>query len=149
MSPQQMYIVAGVVALIIFILIVRQPRWRGPRAYTGQELWTVHPQDRGGRSNGFLEAFTSGATFTMFGVDWCPHCVRAKPVFESLGPTVTIGGRSVSLRYVNPEKDTGAAEGYEIDGFPTFYLEHAGKKTKYNGPRTADGFHEFLASALA
>lgn len=147
MSPrQQLYIGLGVVALIIFVLIIRQPRWHGPRAWTGQELWTYH---RGGRTHGFLEAFTSGATFTMFGVDWCPHCVSAKPVFESLGPTVTIGDRSVALRYVNPEKDTGAAEGYEIDGFPTFYLEHAGKKTKYNGPRTADGFREFLASALS
>jgi glutaredoxin len=98
--------------------------------------------------SGFLEAFTSGSTFTMFGVDWCPHCVSAKPIFESLGSTVTIGDQSVSLRYVNPEKDKDAA-GYEIDGFPTFYLEHAGRKTKYSGPRTADGFREFLASALA
>lgn len=139
MSPrQQLYIGIGVVAVIIFVLIVRsQPTWHGPRAWTGQELWTGQ----------FLEAFTSGATFTMFGVDWCPHCVNAKPVFESLGPTVTIGDRSVALRYVNPEKD--GAEGYEIDGFPTFYLEHAGKKTKYNGPRTADGFREFLASSLS
>jgi hypothetical protein len=139
MNPrQQLYIGIGVVALIIFVIVMRsQTTWLGPRAYTGQELWT----------HGFLEAFTSGATFTMFGVDWCPHCVSAKPVFESLGPTVTIGDHSVALRYVNPEKD--GAEGYEIDGFPTFYLEHAGKKTKYNGPRTADGFREFLASSLS
>jgi hypothetical protein len=101
------------------------------------------------RSQGFLEAFTSTSTFTMFGVDWCPHCVRAKPIFESLGSTVTIGDQSVSLRYVNPETDKAAAAGYEIDGFPTFYLEHAGQKTKYSGSRTADGFREFLASALA
>ena len=101
------------------------------------------------RPQGFLEAFTSGSTFTMFGVDWCPHCVSAKPIFESLGSTVTIGDHSVSLRYVNPEKDKAAAADYEIDGFPTFYFEHAGRKTKYSGPRTADGFREFLASALA
>ena len=132
---------AGVVAVLLFIVIMQlpanrlHPNWRG---HARLSPWSEH---------GFLEAFTSGATFTMFGVDWCPHCVSAKPIFQSLGPTVTIGDNTVSLRYVNPEDDKAASAGYEIDGFPTFYLEKAGTKTKYTGPRTAEGFQQFLASA--
>jgi thiol-disulfide isomerase/thioredoxin len=85
----------------------------------------------------------------MFGVDWCPHCVSAKPEFESLGSTVTIGGHAVQLRVVNPEKDKAAAEGYDIQGFPTFYLDANGSRMKYQGPRTAAGFRAFLEKQLA
>jgi thioredoxin domain-containing protein 5 len=86
----------------------------------------------------------------MFGVDWCPHCVQAKPLFESLGPTVTIDGHAVNLRYVNPEKNKEEVKAdHKIDGYPTFYLEKDGKKVKYGGPRTADGFHAFLKQELS
>jgi glutaredoxin len=125
---------AGVAIVLLFVVIAQLPSNR------------LHP-----RWNGFVESFASGSTptFTMFGVDWCPHCVSAKPLFESLGSTVTIGDQNVALRYVNPEKDTAAAAGYAIEGFPTFYLEHHGKKLKYSGPRTADGFREFLQHNLS
>lgn len=99
----------------------------------------------------FYEGFAGGsdATFTMFGVDWCPHCVSAKPLFESIGSTTTIGGKTVSLRVVNPEKDRASASGYEIDGYPTFYFEKDEQRQKYQGPRTKDGFLQFLQQQMA
>jgi thioredoxin-like negative regulator of GroEL len=65
-----------------------------------------------------------------------------------MGSTTTIGGQEVALRVVNPEKDKAAAEGFEIDGYPTFYLEKDGQKVKYSGPRTLDGFRQFLQQQL-
>ena len=125
---------AGVALVFLFVVVAQLPSNR------------LHP-----RWNGFVEAFESASkpTFTMFGVDWCPHCVSAKPLFESLGPTVTIGGQNVALRYINPEKDSAAAAGYVIEGFPTFYFENGGMKKKYSGPRTVDGFREFLEHSLS
>jgi thiol-disulfide isomerase/thioredoxin len=97
-----------------------------------------------------LEGFAgSSDSFVMFGVPWCPHCVAAKPEFEALGSTVTIGGRNVSCRYVNPEEDPNAAKGYDIEGYPTFFLEKGGQRTKYSGPRTTDGFQQFLQANLS
>lgn len=100
-----------------------------------------------------MEGFADGSCkFMMFGVPWCPHCVSAKPEFEKLGssgPTVTIGARPVSLVYVNPEQDAQAASGYDIQGYPTFYLVKDGQQTKYSGPRTTDGFLEFLKQNVA
>jgi thioredoxin-like negative regulator of GroEL len=49
---------------------------------------------------------------------------------------------------VNPEKDKAAAAGFEIDGYPTFYLEKDGQKIKYSGPRNVDGFRQFLQQQL-
>ncbi len=97
------------------------------------------------------EGFADGsaALFTMFGVGWCPHCTAARPIFESLGPTMTIGDKTVQLRYVDPEKDKTAAAGYDIQGYPTFYLEQGGSRKKYQGPRTSDGFRAFLTQELS
>jgi thioredoxin-like negative regulator of GroEL len=78
----------------------------------------------------------------MFGVDWCPHCTSAKPIVETLKANTT--NADVEIRVVNPEKEPQAAEGFQIDGYPTFYLEKSGQKTKYSGPRTVEGMKAFL-----
>ena len=146
-------LVAGFVLLLVFVLVVRVPR--GRHHATGYRPSRPTPWLGPGGTRHLLgfdafEGFAgSNATFTMFGVDWCPHCTKAKPLFESLGSTVTIGDHAVALRYVNPETDKATAANYAIEGYPTFYLEKGGNKIKYSGPRTADGFREFLHKELA
>jgi thiol-disulfide isomerase/thioredoxin len=78
--------------------------------------------------------------FVMYGVDWCPHCVSAKPEFAKLGSTKTIGGKVFEFQLVNPESAEGKvfAEGKDIRGFPTFHLyDSEGHLVKeYEGGRT-------------
>lgn len=90
------------------------------------------------------EGFSSDATFYMFGVDWCPHCTSTKPTFESLGSTQTIGGKTFQCVYVNPEKEPEKAVGFSVDGYPTLILQKGSQQIKYSGPRTKDGFLQFL-----
>jgi len=148
-------LVAGFVVLLLFVLVIQMPFGdRHRRHATGYRPKSSPWLGPGGTRHllgSFFEGFSSGSnpTFTMFGVDWCPHCVKAKPLFESLGPTTTIDGHVVTLRYVNPETDKAAAEGYKIDGYPTFYFEKGSKKVKYGGPRTVNGFREFLTKELS
>jgi thioredoxin-like negative regulator of GroEL len=85
----------------------------------------------------------------MFGVEWCPHCVSAGPEFDALGSSMTIGDTAVTLQRVNPEKEPQKAKGYSIDGYPTIILETGGKQIKHSGPRTKDGFLQFLQQNLA
>jgi thiol-disulfide isomerase/thioredoxin len=128
------FFVAGLVLLYVFAVATRR---------------STHLLGPGGtRYLAPIEGFDTGAKFFMFGVDWCPHCVKAKPLFESLGSTVTIGDQAVALQYVNPENDKAAAEGFQIDGYPTFYLVKGSQKIKYQGPRSAEGFHAFLSQQL-
>jgi thiol-disulfide isomerase/thioredoxin len=144
--------VAGLVLLLVFVLfaVAESGPWLGP----GGTRRRRHPRSTwlgpGGTRNLLgIEGFASSdATFTMFGVDWCPHCVSTKPEFEKLGSTKTIGGKSVSMRYVNPEKDKQAAAGYDIQGYPTLYLDKAGQKIKYSGSRTAQAFEQWLEQNL-
>jgi thiol-disulfide isomerase/thioredoxin len=148
------FFIAGLVLVLLFVLVVRPPR---------RHHWipgsTRHLLGPGGTrrllgygAGDYAEYFENpegSPRFTMFGVDWCPHCVAAKPIFESLGSTVTIDGKTVALRYVNPEKEKEAAAGFQIDGYPTFVLENKGQKVKYPGPRTADGIRQWLSQQLA
>ena len=120
--------VAGFVIILLFVAMVvsRRPQLPG------------------------IESFADGGCqFLMFGVPWCPHCVAAKPEFEKLGSTATIGGRNVAFVYVNPEEDPTAASGYEIDGYPTFFLIKDGQRMKYSGARNQNGFQMFLQENLA
>lgn len=88
--------------------------------------------------------------FIMFGVDWCPHCVKAKPEFQALGPKQTIGGHAVELQVINPETEENPyKEKVKISGYPTVVLlDAAGNTTEYEGPRSTQGFQDFLAEKV-
>lgn len=101
--------------------------------------------------NSRAEGFASGAdySFVMYGVEWCPHCVSAKPEFKALGSTKTIGGKTVEFVLVNPEKEPEKVRG-KVEGFPTFHLYDAqGKLVKeYSGPRKTADFQAFVEKSL-
>jgi len=86
----------------------------------------------------------------MFGVDWCPHCVKAKPEFQALGPKQTIAGHAVDLQVINPETEENPyKEKVKISGYPTVVLlDAAGNTTEYEGPRSTQGFQDFLAEKV-
>ena len=126
----------------IFLVVLSSPR----RFWT--PAWHLHPMRLYERFVSGMGGAAPGNTFTMFGVDWCGHCKTAKPEFESLGSTMTIGGKDVALRFVNPETNPDAAKGYEIGGYPTFYLDTPQGRTKYSGARNAAGFRSFLTQQL-
>jgi thiol-disulfide isomerase/thioredoxin len=96
------------------------------------------------RTEGFQDA-GKGYQFVMYGVDWCPHCVKAKPEFEMLGDSIKTSGGLVRCEIVNPEKEPGKVRS-KVDGFPTIHLyDVEGKLVKeYQGPRTKDAFLNFL-----
>ena len=152
------FLVLGLILLYIFVLVVVElPRRRRQRHATG--LLPVGPSSGtwlgpGGTqrllgAEGFLDAGAADQpTFFMVGVDWCPHCVKAKPIFQSLGPKVTIGGRDVALQYLDGEKDKARLP-CEVGGYPTFCFLHRGRAQRYQGPRSVEGFQQFLMEQLA
>jgi thiol-disulfide isomerase/thioredoxin len=121
--------VAGFVVILLFVAMVVSRR---PQQLQGMESFA-----------------DGGCQFMMFGVPWCPHCVSAKPEFEKLGSTATIGGRGVSFVYVNPEEDPTTAAKYPVSGYPTFLLIKDGKQIPYSGGRNKGAFLAFLQENMA
>lgn len=129
-KTQQKILYAGIF-IVGIVLVYMWSRMSGPEGF----------QDAASVGSG------SGYRFVMYGVDWCPHCVKAKPEFEALGSTVTTGGGQVVVcEVVNPEKEPEKAKGKKIDGYPTIHLYDAQGSLveEYSGPRTTEGFRQFL-----
>jgi len=97
---------------------------------------------------GFEGGSVSGGSYklVMYYADWCGHCKNAKPEFNKLGATKTIGGKIVEIQAVNPDTNPEAAEGKNIRGYPTIHLYSAKGNLvqEYQGERTHEGFVEFL-----
>ena len=141
------FLVAGMVLLYVFALIALPAHRR--RHATG--YLPRHPQGilPGETRHMLYEHFADSAqpVFYMFGVSWCPHCISAKPEFEALKSIPTISER-VQIRYVDAEAEKAATQGFEIGGYPTFYLVNGSQKIKYSGPREQAGFAAFLKQQL-
>lgn len=129
MKPSIISLISLVVIVLVLITIVRLGLNEG-FASTGET------NERG--------------TFTMYYADWCPHCQTAKPLFKQFmgNGVITIDGRQVRARMVE-EKQYKKGVDPDVKGYPTFiYSDAAGHTTEYNGPRSVDGWMEFLKSQI-
>jgi thiol-disulfide isomerase/thioredoxin len=99
-----------------------------------------------------VEGFTSkdGGVFTLYYADWCPHCKTIKPLFETFmgSGTVSVNGSNVKCKMVE-EKQIKKGVDPDIKGYPSLlYTDSAGKIVEFSGPRTSDGFMQFLKQQI-
>jgi thiol-disulfide isomerase/thioredoxin len=82
--------------------------------------------------------------FSMYYVDWCPHCKSSKPEFIKLKNNhKKINNRSINYNMIDCEKYPKLAEQADVESYPTFILSDT---TKYEGERNLNGFLDFLNS---
>jgi len=103
-------------------------------------------------SNVTSEGFSGsdGGVFTLYYADWCPHCKTIKPLFEQFmgGGSVSVNGKAVQCKMVE-EKQIQKGVDPDIKGYPSLlYSDAAGKIVEFSGPRTADGFMQFLKQQI-
>jgi len=99
-------------------------------------------------SEGF--ASKEGGTFTLYYADWCPHCKTIKPLFENFmgSGSVSVDGVPVKVKMVE-EKQIQKGVDPDIKGYPSLlYSDAAGKTVEFSGPRTPDGFMQFLKQQI-
>lgn len=125
--------VVSLIALTVFILVLLALAYTG-----GAEGFSSYGEtnDRG--------------TFIMYYADWCPHCQNVKPLFKDFMGTgvVKVNGLPVKVKMVE-EKQIQKGVDPEVRGYPSFlYSDAAGKTVEYDGPRTPDGFMEFLKTKI-
>lgn len=107
----------------------------------------------GGQKQGFQGGYgetNQRGTFTMYYADWCPHCVKVKPLFKDFmkDGQVVVNGVPIGIRMVE-EKQIKRGTDPDIKGFPSFlYSDAAGRTLEFDGPRTPDGFMKFLETQI-
>lgn len=147
-------LVAGVVLLLAFVLLFVAPRlgpggtrriWLGPGGTRRPMLGPGGTERLYSAYEPFADA--GGHTLYMVGTSWCPHCIKAKPEFEGLGPTVTTaGGTTVAVKHIDGEKEKAAIpSGLKVEGYPTIAMVKAdGSIVQHSGPRTTASFRQFV-----
>ena len=132
------YSLVAIIPVAILLLLIIYTSMR-PRMYQGFESYSGP------------DTANSGSSFIMYYADWCPHCQKIKPEFKQFmgNGSVNVNGSNVRVDMVQPEKEPEKAKGVDVKGYPTFlYSDANGRVVEYGGPRTSDGFMEFLKTQI-
>lgn len=91
------------------------------------------------------------AQLFLFKVDWCPHCKKAKPVFDEVEKELNgrpINGYTVTFKTVDCEAEPDMADKFKIEGYPTVKLVKDGQVIEYDAKPEKDKIMEFLETVL-
>ena len=88
-------------------------------------------------------------SLVMFYAPWCGHCKAAKPHFTDAAE-VFADDRKTAFAAVDCTKFTGVCTTHEVNGYPTIkYFSYGKNEFKYMGPRSTEGFIEFMKNPSA
>ncbi len=98
---------------------------------------------------------TSQAELMLFSVDCCPHCKKAKPIWEDLKQEYenkTVNGYTIIFTDIdctneNPEVEK-IINKYKIEGYPTIKLLKNGQVIEYDAKPSKATLEEFLNTVL-
>lgn len=94
---------------------------------------------------------TKEAELMMFGVSWCPHCKKAKPIWDALKEKYhgkEINNTKVYFKYINCEKNEELADKYKIEGYPTIKLIKDNEIIEFDAKPREESLVKFLHSTL-
>ena len=91
----------------------------------------------------------------LFSVDWCPHCKKAKPIWEELKTEYenkTVNGYTIIFTDIDCTNETPEIEKiitkYKIEGYPTIKLLKNGQVIEYDAKPSKATLEEFLNTVL-
>ena len=91
------------------------------------------------------------AELLFFYTDWCPHCKKAKPIWEELKNTYdnnVINNTKVAFIDVDCDKEEALADKYQVEGYPTIKLAYKGQVIEYDAKPDLETLKDFLHSTL-
>jgi thiol-disulfide isomerase/thioredoxin len=97
----------------------------------------------------------SQAELMMFSVDWCPHCKKAKPIWEELKQEYenkSVNGYTIIFTDIDCTNESPEIEKmivkYKIEGYPTIKLLKNGQVIEYDAKPSKATLEEFLNTVL-
>lgn len=91
------------------------------------------------------------ADLYFFYTSWCPHCKSAKPTWEKLKQEVgnsQINGTTVKFIEIDCDEDSGTADKFKVEGYPTIKLVHKNQIIEYDAKPDVDTLKTFLEKSL-
>ena len=130
-------------AIVDFMKYPREPPPPEPD-WTEIETKVNHLTDENFKS--FLKKKKNALVF--FYAPWCGHCKAAKPHFVSAAEK--LADKKTALAAVDCTRYQQLCSSHEVQGYPTIkYFNYGKNEFKYMGPRTEEGFTDFMANPTA
>ena len=93
---------------------------------------------------------------TMFTVDWCPYCKKAKPIWDDFSNQYedkSVNGYTLKFKTVNctNEKDPNVKNvlnKYDIEGYPTIKMFKDGEMYNFDAKPTVGSLENFVNTLL-
>lgn len=77
----------------------------------------------------------------LFKAEWCGHCVKFKPIWDTLSKTYE---KDFNFKTYDADKEQKIFEKYKVSSFPTILVEHNNNIVPYEGDRTVDDMVNFF-----
>lgn len=144
-SNKKSLMIIGLTLLFIIIAIYTYKTWIVPRLSSNdyvenQELIIEDENNQGG----VVELY-------FFYTEWCPHCKTAKPIWNKFKQEIgenKIKGKTINFIEVDAEKESGLANQFKVEGYPTIKLVDNNKIIEYDAKPELDTLHQFLNTSL-
>ena len=84
-----------------------------------------------------------------FYTEWCPHCKKAKPEWESLKSSVgnaKVNGYGINFIEVDCDKDSAMADKFNVEGYPTIKASRTGTIIEFDAKPQINTLTKFLES---
>ena len=97
------------------------------------------------------ENTNNSAELYFFYTTWCPHCKKSMPVWQNLKSELDgkqMKGVTLSFIEVDCDKESGLAEKYNVQGYPTIKLVKGNQVIEYDAKPAKDTLMEFLNTSL-
>jgi thiol-disulfide isomerase/thioredoxin len=91
------------------------------------------------------------ATLYFFGVDWCPHCKSAMPIWDAFVKEYSnksFDGVTVNFVHIDCDKDSAIADKYGVTGYPTIKLDKGSEIIEFNSKPSSETLLAFLQQSL-
>jgi thiol-disulfide isomerase/thioredoxin len=128
---------AGLALVVVLYFLYSWYQRRSSEGYRGENF----NQRNSSESSGNL-------TCTMYYVEWCKFCKKAKPEWEKLVSELdgkVINGKKIVVNSINCDENEEVAEKENIKGYPTFKFNMDGKYIDYpDAPSDYNSFQTFI-----
>ena len=84
----------------------------------------------------------------LFSVDWCPHCLTTRTVWESFKTTYNPDGFIIVYSEIDCDKYANTADSYNITEYPTIILVKNDIKYIYDAEISSDSLELFINTVM-
>ena len=91
------------------------------------------------------------AELYLFKTDWCPHCKKAVPLFDSIKDeyeSKLVNGYRVIFKVVDCEREPNIADKFKIEGYPTIKLVKDNQVIEYDAKPDKEHLVQFLNTVI-